>query len=358
MTDYTGLKCPVCGKAFTAKDDIVVCPDCGAPYHRECYAQAGKCVFSEKHGTPDAWTPPQPEAKEHPEGHTKHCPRCGSLNSESALFCEHCGQPLTVNQQDFPGFPQNGSFPPMGGFPPAGGYPQNGAPVNPNQPGNFPQGGYPNQPMFIFDPMGGVNPNEPIDDIPAGDVAKLVQNNSQYYLPVFMELKRFGHNRFNFSAFLFSGGWMLYRKQYKLGAILTFIMVALSLGSTYISTFWVMPFMQPLMQQVGITGDAMATTEQISQLYALLLQQPNSNIVLLSIPSIILIIQFVIMLVVGANGNRWYLKHCVSKISKIREETQMPAEMAVRLQEQGGVNAALAICLLICFMIIMYIPGI
>ncbi len=351
MIDYTGLNCPVCGKPFTAKDDIVVCPDCGAPYHRDCYLQTGYCVFADKHGTPDAWAPPKPAAARTEDG--KHCPRCGSLNSESALFCDHCGQSLTVNQQDFHGFPQNGGFPPTGGFP------QNGSPFNSNQPGGFPQGGYPNQQIpFIFDPMGGVNPNEPIDDIPAGDVAKLVQNNTQYYLPAFMNMKKFGRNRFNFSAFLFSGGWLLYRKQYKLGAILTFIMLALNLASSYISTFLVMPFMEPLMQQAGITGETMSTADQIGKLYDLLLQQPTEQLVWLSIPTIILIIEFIIMLVVGFYGNKWYLKHCVTKISRIREETQLPADAAIRLQEQGGVNTALAICILICYTIIMYIPAI
>ena len=35
MIDYTGIPCPVCHKEFTPEDDIVVCPECGAPYHRE-----------------------------------------------------------------------------------------------------------------------------------------------------------------------------------------------------------------------------------------------------------------------------------------------------------------------------------
>ena len=47
--DYTGIKCPVCGKAFTKQDDVVVCPECGAPYHRECYRNTGHCIFLEKH---------------------------------------------------------------------------------------------------------------------------------------------------------------------------------------------------------------------------------------------------------------------------------------------------------------------
>ena len=46
-------------------------------------------------------------------------------------------------------------------------------------------------------------------------------------MPVFRYMKQTGKNKFNFSAFLFSGAWMLYRKQYKYGAIVTAIMFAL-----------------------------------------------------------------------------------------------------------------------------------
>ena len=33
-----------CGKPLTLQDDIVVCPDCGAPYHRDCYEKLGRCI--------------------------------------------------------------------------------------------------------------------------------------------------------------------------------------------------------------------------------------------------------------------------------------------------------------------------
>lgn len=35
--EFTEYKCPVCDKQFKKGDDIVVCPECGAPHHRECY---------------------------------------------------------------------------------------------------------------------------------------------------------------------------------------------------------------------------------------------------------------------------------------------------------------------------------
>ena len=35
--EFTEYKCPVCDKQFKKGDDVVVCPECGAPHHRECY---------------------------------------------------------------------------------------------------------------------------------------------------------------------------------------------------------------------------------------------------------------------------------------------------------------------------------
>ena len=43
MANYTG-KCFSCGEVFKDGDDIVVCPECGTPYHRECYLKEGKCI--------------------------------------------------------------------------------------------------------------------------------------------------------------------------------------------------------------------------------------------------------------------------------------------------------------------------
>lgn len=48
---YLNYKCPVCNNQFTEEDDVVVCPECGTPHHRECYVQNGTCANVDKHGT-------------------------------------------------------------------------------------------------------------------------------------------------------------------------------------------------------------------------------------------------------------------------------------------------------------------
>lgn len=375
MTNYTGIKCPVCGKPFRDGDDVVVCPVCGAPYHRSCYAEAGQCVFTDKHGTPEAWAPPK-EEKSEPKDAAKRCPRCGSLNSENARFCEHCGMSLTAEPPDsgegvpFPGSRQTPPSYGPGAYPPHAGQPYPGPqqpPQNrqqpqpgPQQPG--PEGPWQQEPFhgqvpFYFDPMGGVDPNEPIGTVPAGDVAKFVQNNTQYYLPVFMNLKRFGRNRFNFSAFLFPGAWMLYRKQYKIGSIVTSVMLGLYIAWAYIQQNLWLPFYTALMTQAGISPDtASPTAEQMSRLYAILYDLPSSKLLLFCAPTLLALLQLVLMFVFGFIGNKLYLRQCLGKVLLIRRSTPVPGDIPVRLQEQGGVNLSVAVCFAICYMILMYLP--
>lgn len=51
MSLYENQKCPVCGVAFKSGDDIVTCPECGTPHHRQCYEKIGKCANASLHST-------------------------------------------------------------------------------------------------------------------------------------------------------------------------------------------------------------------------------------------------------------------------------------------------------------------
>ena len=46
-----GVSCVRCHAYLFPEDDIVYCPVCGAPHHRECYNQLGHCALEEFHGT-------------------------------------------------------------------------------------------------------------------------------------------------------------------------------------------------------------------------------------------------------------------------------------------------------------------
>ena len=93
MTRYTGNHCPVCEQAFTDEDDIVVCPDCGTPYHRACWQKVGACMHKSEHAAGFEWQPEfGPEAEK--AAHEATCPNCGTHNQPGAAQCSHCGCPL------------------------------------------------------------------------------------------------------------------------------------------------------------------------------------------------------------------------------------------------------------------------
>lgn len=48
--DYKKYICPVCKAPFTEDDDVVVCPECGTPHHRSCWLENGRCANEGLHG--------------------------------------------------------------------------------------------------------------------------------------------------------------------------------------------------------------------------------------------------------------------------------------------------------------------
>ncbi|MGN1195963.1 MAG: RING finger protein, partial [Acutalibacteraceae bacterium] len=52
---YENLICPGCGEVFKEGDDVVVCPECGTPQHRQCYEKNGGCVNAALHEQGFVW---------------------------------------------------------------------------------------------------------------------------------------------------------------------------------------------------------------------------------------------------------------------------------------------------------------
>ena len=80
--DYRGQHCPICGKEFCDGDDIVVCPECGTPYHRECYKTAGHCVNEERHGESFEW---KPETAPHAEERIRRRSRTALIAEQGSI---------------------------------------------------------------------------------------------------------------------------------------------------------------------------------------------------------------------------------------------------------------------------------
>ena len=93
MQNFLGNPCPYCGKNFESGDDIVVCPECGTPHHRDCYKEHSACANEEKHGENFEWKSAsvphvhKPEPGENSNAEKVVCSNCGTENPGISRYC-------------------------------------------------------------------------------------------------------------------------------------------------------------------------------------------------------------------------------------------------------------------------------
>ena len=83
MFFYEGYICPVCKEPLRDGEDIVSCPQCGAPHHRACWQQTGHCFFDADHGTEHQWSREAAERVQEsaPVPPENRCAQCGADNA-------------------------------------------------------------------------------------------------------------------------------------------------------------------------------------------------------------------------------------------------------------------------------------
>jgi ribosomal protein L37E len=330
--DFNGIKCPVCKTPFKDGDDIVVCPECGTPHHRECYEIENRCAYEERHAQGFNF---EEEKADKENGETNEndntiiCQRCRAVNQKGMFYCGRCGFPLSAQNQQYNQY--NGqntrNNPNMGGFG-----------VNFTNP---------------MDPMAGVDPEQDMGDgVTAGELSKFVQNNTHYFIRIFNNIKNFSKGRFNFCAFFFSGGYLLYRKMYKIGAIITAVMLFLWTAELYIH--YCTPAGQRMIELMNnYYSNASNYTEAMNSLYKGISEMSLINLLLLCTMYFCSIAQLVLRIIVGIFANRWYFKHCKTKIHGIKAENNNPEN---QIQAKGGVNTAIAISLIAVYFVIEFVP--
>lgn len=201
---YERQNCVHCGREFAKNDDIVVCPVCGTPHHRECWADGNGCGNAFRHDEGYVYqTPEQAQT----DGKSEKCTFCGNENPENTLICHKCGADLT-----------------------------NGAPRQGGMPGGIP--------FMTFDFTPPKDPyadsTDTIDDVPVSAVAKRVLIKTDYYIPKFTKLsKRKIPISWNWAAFIMpSCLWFYFRKCYIAGTLAAiFEIIVYSLFSGFLAQF-------------------------------------------------------------------------------------------------------------------------
>lgn len=287
--------CVVCHSYFFEDDDVVFCPTCGAPHHRECYNSLGKCALEELHGTDkeydfkkitlEAEQEPKEEPKKQPT--EAQCAFCYTKLKEDDKVCPYCGKPRIG----------------MG---------------------------------FIgVDFLGGVDGATDIGDgVTATEARDFVVVNTHRYIPKFASKRK---TSWNWMAFLLPQAWYFSRKMYALGAVILAVMVA--------SSIITLPATNAILAQLP---QEYTNEEFIRYLFESLSTMDIVPLLLMAVSSIL---NVAVRLFGGLFGDYWYKKHV---ISKIKDRANSDLEIEDYNQKYGGVNIILG---LIGIIIISNLPS-
>ena len=306
MSNYNGTKCISCGETFKDNDDVVVCPECGTPYHRECYLKEGKCINTTLHESGESWKPEYESNSNDDSVSTEpiRCIRCGAQNPPEGIFCNKCGMPLSGNGDSARPFnsARGNSNSNMNGF-----YGNQQRGFNGQQQGGFPFGG-----QMVFDN------NSDIDGIKLEDYAQYTGKNSFGLLSNFIRFGNFGGKiAINIGALVFPEFYFFYRKMYKHGILFMLLIFLLSI-----------PGMIAL-AQTGIMDTAFLNTN-------IDVNSSNFNMIYSLCSYLMMGVRFLC----GFYGTYWYYKNAKKDISKIRNENQTSDEEVIKrkIAAKGGTS--------------------
>ena len=284
--NYINSICDGCGLVFREDDDVVVCPECGTPQHRECYKKNNCCVNAHRHAQGFEWNAlaapkapaftPTAEKKEE----TLPCPSCGHLNDKNAKVCENCSMKLIVFGMNLAETgeslrnetPEEESSEESGYKPPfilgeGEGFDYGNMPgALREQPDAF---NTPTVPPVIPTGMPPMHNVPPLEHNPKHFfLSRFIGPNSEKYINAFRKLDSGRAVTFNWAAFFFAPYWFFFRKLYKPGIIFLTVgyIIATVFSPVYVS------FLTELEALRAIT-DANAAYEAVMQLYNAYLPQ-------------------------------------------------------------------------------------
>lgn len=321
MPDYKGSTCISCGQRFAEDDDIVVCPECGTPYHRSCYEKEGSCINHELHKSGGNWrsdAAPAEKPKSAPDGKLV-CPVCGLENPAGTPFCQRCGQALAIASQVRD---ENYSRP---GMTPE----ETMKNANGMTPEDFA--------AFLInysDPLCGYDPNEPYGETRVCEMADYIGKNTHYYLPLFKRFKLTGTKfSMNLSALLAPELYFANRK-----------MILASILCIITRLFLTFPNL------IRIGADARYNFGIISEIAS----HFDIHSMAFQILSIMFtVLTYVFMLGTSGFANWLYYRKVLKTVPKIRKKTH-PYELRATLAAKGG-TSALAMSLVIIFYVFAFL---
>ena len=200
MPKYENYKCPVCHRQFEKDDDIVTCPECGTPHHRECYKLVGHCVNEGLHKNDYSFLEAEKPMKKEPEEIYYSPSENEDLQGED-IINEAKAQSVKDDEES-----------------------------NNDDKSKKAQGGFSPFQTIQLD-IGQYSEKGEIDGVSITDIAATIRNNVPRFISKF---KQFSEKKkklsWNWSAFFFGSFYLLFRKMYKQGIAFFCLVISVIIG--------------------------------------------------------------------------------------------------------------------------------
>ncbi len=360
---FTGCTCVCCNNTFCETDDVVVCPECGSPHHRDCWNEKGECANASLHADGYSWVFPEelrPKEEKKPSQadpiSTDYkfkngekavvCPHCKALNYGNDAFCMKCRKPFIEHNEN--------TIPPQQEFP-----------------NDTPAGMYGYERMSddnsyeYFQRFGGVRPDIMIDGIPVIEYADYIgDKKSGRYIRQFLNMERFGRKlSVSICAFLFGPIWYFYRKMFKEGLIFLLAFLLLTCVQAWCgiteSTKAVYAEMGNVYSEL-ISGEItpVEMEEQLLEIQERLINtEPTKEDELKNaVNTVTEVLNIVLLLIMTFFADHLYKRKITADIMKIRLECSDMPTYRRTLHERGGVSVGGAILAIAAKLIIAAIP--
>ncbi|MBR5827439.1 MAG: DUF2628 domain-containing protein [Clostridia bacterium] len=353
---YINSVCDGCGLPLREDDDIVVCPECGTPQHRECYKKENRCVNVHRHSEGFEWgggsvsAPVETRTVKETKQDMLPCPSCGHMNPRDAKRCESCSMKLIV-------FGMNLAEGPEGQNPyrrDSDELPDYDPPFTIGQGEGFENTEEKKEPEFMppsaeeytsagqtpYTPEGFVPPQQPpfAEEERKRETARqhllfrFIGSNISRYMDAFRKIDNGRGFTFNWAAFItsFLGPyWFFYRKLYKPGIILTTVSMVVSIIFTPVLVQFV-----TISEAYSGYGEALYTDEALITAFMQELAPVYPVVIAFFVA------RFAISLISGLIAFPLYKKYAESSVEKVMSSPS--AEFGLSLARKLGGTSVLA----------------
>ena len=289
-----GEKCVACQAYLFEEDDIVYCPECGAPHHRDCYNSIGHCNLQQYHGTEEQYKRPELKNDE-----SSDKVEDTNVEAEKLVVCGMCGEKYDIQENACP---------------------------NCDTPNVSKYGGR----FITFDFLGGVPSDTNLGEgVTANEAKKFVASNTHRYVPKFLKFKNGKKRSWNWLAFISPCGWFLSRKMYGIGALLAAVQIAFKVIMLPITSI-IYEYL-PMLENYKTTG---ISPEVATDILSKIGVWPIAVIWAIALANL------AIMIISGIFGDYIYRNHAISTIAKLKTDSE---DIENDFRKKGGVNLLLGI---------------